>query len=167
MTRKKTISKDTQYIPAEAKPKMSKKDLIEAIKKRNLTPRVLFTKDGKMNSLAGKYSGLAIKEARKEILNDLENESLLLARKPIKHAVNVHDKCGCEVEFIPTKQWFIRILDKKKKFIVYCFSFIVSASGNCWLKKEGLSFMVYGLSSTLNFVSYLIKVFKECFFIHF
>ena len=35
MTRKKTISKDTQYIPAEAKPKMSKKDQISVMIKKS------------------------------------------------------------------------------------------------------------------------------------
>ena len=31
-------------------------------------------------------------------------------------------------------------------FFVYGLSFIVSASRDCWLKNEGLSFIVYGLS---------------------
>jgi phosphate starvation-inducible PhoH-like protein len=35
MTRKKTISKDTQYIPTEAKPKMSKKDQISVMIKKS------------------------------------------------------------------------------------------------------------------------------------
>lgn len=89
----------------------------EAIAKRKLEPRILFTKDGKMNNLAGKYEGLAIKEARKAILEDLESENLLLNKKQIQHVVNVHDKCGTEIEFLTTKQWFIKILENKKKFI--------------------------------------------------
>ena len=35
MTRKKTISKDTQYIPTEAKPRMSKKDQISVMIKKS------------------------------------------------------------------------------------------------------------------------------------
>jgi valyl-tRNA synthetase len=31
--------------------------------------------------------------------------------------VNAHDKCGTEIEFIPTEQWFIKILDKKKQLL--------------------------------------------------
>ena len=90
---------------------------VEAIKKRKLEPRVIFTRDGKLNGLAGKYEGLNIKEARKEILNDLEKENLLVSKKPIKHIVNVHERCGIEVEFLSTKQWFIKVLDNKKKFV--------------------------------------------------
>jgi len=33
------------------------------------------------------------------------------------HAVNTHDKCGTDIEFIATPQWFIKILDKKKKLL--------------------------------------------------
>ncbi|MBS3076497.1 class I tRNA ligase family protein, partial [Candidatus Pacearchaeota archaeon] len=29
----------------------------------------------------------------------------------------MHDKCGTEIEFVSTEQWFIKILDKKKKLV--------------------------------------------------
>ncbi len=90
---------------------------VEAIKKRKLTPRIVITKDGKMNEITGKYKGLPIKEARKEIIKDLEERGLLTAKKQIRHAVNVHERCGVEIEFLSTKQWFIRILQNKEKFI--------------------------------------------------
>ena len=83
---------------------------VEAIKKRKLTPRIVITKDGKMNEITGKYKGLPIKEARKEIIKDLEERGLLTAKKQIRHAVNVHERCGIEIEFLSTKQWFIKIL---------------------------------------------------------
>lgn len=90
---------------------------VEAIKKRELTPRILFTKDGKISELGGNYKGMSIKEARKAILNDLEKESLLKGKNQIKHVVNVHDKCGTEVEFLSSTQWFVRILDFKKELL--------------------------------------------------
>ena len=93
-----------------------KKD-VEAIKKRNIKSRVVFTRDGRLNELAGEYKGLKIKEARKKILEDLESKKLLVNKKLIKHTVNVHERCGTEIEFLSTKQWFIKILENKKKFI--------------------------------------------------
>ena len=63
------------------------------------------------------YKGLKIKDARKQILNDLESKNLIKEKKQITHIVNCHDKCGTAIEFIPTEQWFIKILDKKKKLI--------------------------------------------------
>jgi len=88
---------------------------VEAIAKHKLAPRVIFDKTGKLT--CDKYSGLSIKAARKETLKNLEEAGLILEQKEIKHNVNVHDKCGSEIEFIPTKQWFIKVLDKKDELI--------------------------------------------------
>ncbi|MCF7866791.1 valine--tRNA ligase [Candidatus Woesearchaeota archaeon] len=93
------------------------KEDVEKWHKYKLPLKTVFTKDGKLNSEAGKYEGLQIKEARKEILNDLKNENLLLKQKDIVHAVNVHERCGTEVEILKTKQWFIKVLDKKQELI--------------------------------------------------
>jgi len=90
---------------------------VEAITKRRIESRIVFTKDGRLNYFAGKYEGHSIKEARKEILNDLQNEGLLSNKRPIKHTVNVHERCGTEIEFLSTKQWFIKVLENKQKFI--------------------------------------------------
>ncbi|MDD5649944.1 MAG: valine--tRNA ligase [Candidatus Nanoarchaeia archaeon] len=90
---------------------------VEAIKKRKLEPRICINKEGRLNKLAGKYENLTIVEARKQILEDLESQGLLTNKKQITHNVNVHDRCGTEIEFLTTKQWFIKILDNKKKFL--------------------------------------------------
>lgn len=89
---------------------------VAAIKKRKLSPRVVFTKDGKLNDLTGKYAGLQIKEARAEIMADLEHNGFLKDKKHIKHIVNVHDRCGTEIEFLDSKQWFAKIIHNKKLF---------------------------------------------------
>jgi len=88
---------------------------VDAINRHNLTPRIIFNKDGTL--LEGNYKGLTIKDARKKILEDLKKQGLITEQKKIKHMVNVHDKCGCDIEFLPIKQWFIKILDKKKIFL--------------------------------------------------
>lgn len=88
---------------------------VDAINRHKLTPKIIFSQNGRL--LTEKYSGLKIREARKKILEDLKNEGLIKEQKEITHVVNCHDKCGTPIEFIPTKQWFIKILDKKEKFI--------------------------------------------------
>jgi len=88
---------------------------VEAITRHKLVPKILFNLDGTINS--GDYKGLKIVEARKKILNDLEKNKLIVESKEISHTVNVHDKCGTPIEFIPTEQWFIKILDKKDIWI--------------------------------------------------
>ena len=88
---------------------------VDAIKRHKLEPRVIFEMDGTLN--AEGYRGLKIKEAKRNILKELEERGMIIEQKQIEHNVNVHDKCGTEIEFLPTEQWFIKILDKKKELI--------------------------------------------------
>ncbi len=90
---------------------------IEWYKAHNLPLKMVITKDGHMNEKAGKYKGMAIKEARKEVIKDLEKEGLLVGKRKIKHVVNVHERCGTEIEIINSKQWFIKYLDLKDEFL--------------------------------------------------
>ena len=85
--------------------------------KHKLPIRVIINKDGTMNEHAGRYKGLRIMETRKNIIEDLKKNNLLIKQTPIKHHVNVHDKCRTEIEIIKAKQWFIRILDEKEELI--------------------------------------------------
>tara|TARA_Y100000310_G_scaffold340429_1_gene436190 strand:- start:9839 stop:12202 length:2364 start_codon:yes stop_codon:yes gene_type:complete len=88
---------------------------IDAINRLNLEPKLVLDKNGKISN--GKYKGLKIKEARKKILEDLKKKKLIAEQKEINHIINCHDKCGTPIEFITTEQWFIKVLDKKKKLI--------------------------------------------------
>jgi len=83
----------------------------------NLPIKEAITREGKMSALAGRYQGMKIKEARKEIIEDLRKNNLLKKQEKISHAVNVHERCGTEIEFVKTKQWFVKYLDLKKEMI--------------------------------------------------
>src|SRR3989338_1718659 len=83
----------------------------------NLPIKMSITENGRMSELTGKYSGMKIKEARKAIVEDLKNAGLLKNQLQIKHAVNVHDRCGTEIEFIKSKQWFVKYLDLRKNML--------------------------------------------------
>jgi len=86
-------------------------------KAHNLPIKEAITPDGKMTKLAGKYEGMDIKTARKMIIEDMKDQRLLISQEPIRHAVNVHERCGTEVEFIKSKQWFIKYLDLRKEML--------------------------------------------------
>jgi len=77
----------------------------------------LITGEGKLTEIAGKYAGLSIKDAREKIIKELKDKKLIKKQQKIKHAVNVHERCGTEVEFLITKQWYIKYLDLKEKFL--------------------------------------------------
>ncbi|MEM4152726.1 MAG: valine--tRNA ligase [Candidatus Pacearchaeota archaeon] len=90
---------------------------VEAIKRHKLKPKIIFNSDGTMNEHGGKFKGMTIKEAREAILKELQERKIIVKQEKILHVVNVHDKCGTPIEFLPTKQWFIKILDKKSELI--------------------------------------------------
>jgi valyl-tRNA synthetase len=83
----------------------------------NLPIKEAISHEGKMTKIAGKYSGLPVKEARKEIIKDLKSAGLLMAEKEIIHPVNVHERCGTEIEFVKSKQWFLHYLDLKEDML--------------------------------------------------
>ncbi len=83
----------------------------------NLPLRVVLEKYGRMNELAAEFKGLKIKEARAAILEKLKSTGALLKQQEIAHAVNVHERCKTEIEFLKTKQWYIKILDKKEELL--------------------------------------------------
>ncbi len=90
---------------------------VEWWKAYKLPLRIVITPNGKMTELAGRFALLSIKEARKQILEELKKQNLIAGQKEIKHVVNVHERCGTEIEFLVTKQWFIRYLDLREKFL--------------------------------------------------
>ncbi len=83
----------------------------------NLPIKIAINEEGRMTELAGKYAGMPIKGARKNIIIDLKEHGFLIGQKPIKHAVNVHERCDTEIEFIKSKQWFVKYLDLKEKML--------------------------------------------------
>jgi len=87
---------------------------VEWQKAHNLPIKEAINKYGKMTELAGKYKDLKIDEARKEIIQEMKDSNLLVNQKPISHPVNTHERCGTPIEFIHSKQWFIKYLDLKE-----------------------------------------------------
>jgi valyl-tRNA synthetase len=79
--------------------------------------RAAIGRDGRMTAVGGAYAGLPIAEARKRILHDLAERGFLLGQETIEHNVGVHERCDTPVEYLQTRQWFIRILDEKERLL--------------------------------------------------
>ncbi|MFH2105455.1 MAG: class I tRNA ligase family protein, partial [Parcubacteria group bacterium] len=82
-------------------------------------PTHILDPGGKFNKLAGDYAGLGVGEARKKILADLDQAGALVKIEPLKNVTHVHERCGTDVEYIPTEQWFIKLLDDKDKLLEF------------------------------------------------
>lgn len=68
-----------------------------------------FTPDGHLNELAGKYAGLSLRQARKQIVEDLKALGLLVSEKEHRHNVGTCYRCGTVVEPRLSKQWFVKM----------------------------------------------------------
>ena len=88
--------------------------------RHNLPKINVMNDDGTMNEKAGKYAGLDRYEARKQIVEELKNEGLLVRVEDIKHSVGVHERCGTVVEPLIKKQWFVK-MDELAKPAIKCF----------------------------------------------
>ncbi len=90
---------------------------IEWWKKYNLPLKYIFTDDGKIIDSVKKYGGMKIKEARKQIVEDLQTGGFIVKIEQLEHEVQTHERCGREVEYSVMKQWFIDIISHKEDFI--------------------------------------------------
>lgn len=90
---------------------------IEWWKKYNLPLKYIFTEDGKIIDSVKKYGGMKIKEARKQIVEDLQTGGFIEKIEQLEHEVQTHERCGKEVEYSIMKQWFIDTMSHKEAFI--------------------------------------------------
>ena len=81
----------------------------EIAEKQGLGKIQVIGPNGKMTDSAGKYAGLSTKEARKQIVEDLEKKGLLASRKPYRHSVAVCYRCGTILEPLLSQQWFLKM----------------------------------------------------------
>ena len=90
---------------------------IEWWKKYNLPLKYIFTNDGRIIDSVPNYGGLKIKEARKQIIEDLQNGGYIEKIEELEHEVQTHERCGKEVEYAVMNQWFIDIMNHKEDFL--------------------------------------------------
>ena len=83
----------------------------------HLPLRAAISRDGRMTGLAGNYAGLAVLETRQRILSYLKTKGAILSQETIEHAVGTHERCSTSVEYLHTRQWFIRVLDQKERLL--------------------------------------------------
>ena len=62
-----------------------------------------------MNSMAGEFAGLDRYEARKRIVERLDEMGLLVKIEPHSHNVGTHDRCKSVVEPLVKPQWFVKM----------------------------------------------------------
>ena len=105
----------------------------EVGQRHNLEIIKVMTEDGRINENGAKYAGLAILEARKQIIEDLKAEGVLVKTEELEHNVGICYRCGNVIEPLVSKQWFVKmkplaqpaidaVVQKKIKFVPERFS---------------------------------------------
>jgi valyl-tRNA synthetase len=89
---------------------------IEWVARHGEKPVELLDKAGRLNSLGKKYEGKLAEEARKEIVQDMEESKDLIFKEKKEQIVNVGERSGVEVEYIVSNQWYVTYMDKKEYF---------------------------------------------------
>lgn len=77
--------------------------------RHNLERIVVMNKDATMNENAFKYCGMTREECRKQLLEDLENDGLLIRIEKMIHSVGHSERTGVMVEPYLSKQWFVKM----------------------------------------------------------
>ncbi|RLF63462.1 MAG: valine--tRNA ligase [Thermoplasmata archaeon] len=93
------------------------KDDLEMAFKYDLPLEICINEEGRMNSLAGKYEGMKVEEARAAVIDDMKKEGLLIKQEEIEQSVGVCWRCKTPVEFINAEQWFLKLLPFKDKVL--------------------------------------------------
>lgn len=89
----------------------------EWCRKHNLPYKKVILPDGKIEEQIPYIGGMNVREARGHILTLLREKKLLVKQEELDHMVAIHERCGNEVEFIPSKQWYIDVLSEKERFL--------------------------------------------------
>jgi len=72
---------------------------------------------GKMTSLAGKYEGMSVKDARAAVINDLKDSGSLIKQENSEQNVSICWRCHTPVEFLQVPQWFLKTLEFKERVL--------------------------------------------------
>ena len=75
--------------------------------------------DGKMTGMAGKYAGAAIKDARSQIIQDLQEMGIATKVEQIQHRTPLCERSHTPIEIIPMEEYYLKQLEYKpvlKKF---------------------------------------------------
>ncbi len=89
------------------------------VKTYGLPERIILDRDGNLQAVdeLPEVNGLAPDAARKTIIESLKKEGLVGKEEKIKHSIGVHERCGKPIEFLPTTQWFVKMLDMKDRLL--------------------------------------------------
>ncbi len=77
--------------------------------RHDLNMIAVIDENAKMNENAGEFQGLDYLTAREKIVEKLKEKNLIEKIEKIKHQVPTCERCGTEIQIIPSKEWFVKM----------------------------------------------------------
>jgi valyl-tRNA synthetase len=90
---------------------------VEWYEKHKLPYRKVIEPNGNISDNVPLIGGLKVIKARAIIIEHLKENNLLRKSEAITHTVSIHERCGKQIEIIPSKQWYIDILSEKDTYL--------------------------------------------------
>lgn len=85
--------------------------------KHHLPYKKVILPNGRIQDEVLYIGGMKVKAARETIISLLKERGLLIKQENISHSIAVHERCGKDVEIIPSKQWYIDVLTEKERLL--------------------------------------------------
>lgn len=83
---------------------------VQLFRELGLEEVVAIGEDGRMTERAGKYAGLRVEEARRRIIEDMQNEGLITKVEDIMHRTPICERSKTPIEIIPMREFYLKQL---------------------------------------------------------
>ncbi|MCD6465725.1 valine--tRNA ligase [Candidatus Bathyarchaeota archaeon] len=90
---------------------------IRILRELDLKPIFAIDERGKMNENAGKYRGLKVEEARKQIIEDLKTMGLLIKQEKTIQRKPICWRSKNPIEFVPMKEFYLKQVEFKNEIL--------------------------------------------------
>ena len=70
--------------------------------------------DGKMTEVTGKYAGISVKDARSQIIQDLQEMGITAKVEQIQHRTPLCERSHTPIEIIPMEEYYLKQLEYKQ-----------------------------------------------------
>ena len=108
---------------------------IQIFRELQLTPTYSISLEGTLSDKTGPYSGLAIREGRKKIIEDLKILGRITKQEEITYSAPTSERSGALIEFIGMKEYYLKQLNSidDLKSTAQEISFLPEQSRKIWL----------------------------------
>ncbi len=90
---------------------------VRVLRELGIEPKIIIDENGIMKPEAGPIAGLPVREARKKIVEILDEEGYLVKKEVIRRRVPTCWRCGTPIEIIHTKEYFLKQLEFRDELL--------------------------------------------------